>query len=239
MVAYSDGRSTTRDSAGFLDDYAYTAIACLDAYEATSDITYFRTAQKVTDQMIERFYDSGSGGFFDSQSPKQELGVLAAKRKPFQDSPMPAGNPVAASALTRLHAYTNESSYREKAEKTLELLAGVAARYGIFAASYGLAAAAISVPHIQIVIVGEDQVATELCTRALAARQIGKSVLKFTFSQTVESNLPPSLAVTIPNLPAVKQKRTSAIVCSGTACQPSVHTVEELDQLLREENPAA
>ena len=239
VVAYSDGRSTTRDSAGFLDDYAYTAIACLDAYEATSDITYFRTAQKVTDQMIERFYDSGSGGFFDSQSPKQELGVLAAKRKPFQDSPMPAGNPVAASALTRLHAYTNESSYREKAEKTLELLAGVAARYGIFAASYGLAAAAISVSHSQIVIVGEDETASQLHTRAVAVRQIGKAVLKLTFSQAVESNLPPSLAVTIPSLPAVKQKRTCAVVCSGMSCQPPVHSIEELGELLREENPAA
>ena len=239
VVAYSEAQTAIRATAGFLDDYACTAVACLDAYEATSDITYFRTAQKVTDQMIERFYDSGSGGFFDSQSPKQELGVLAAKRKPFQDSPMPAGNAVAASALTRLHAYTNESSYREKAEKTLELLAGVAARYGIFAASYGLAAAAISVSHSQIVIVGEDEAAAELYNRALPVRQIGKTVLKLTFSQAVESNLPPSLAVTIPNLSAVKQKRTCAIVCSVMSCQAPVHNIEDLDQLLREEKPAA
>jgi uncharacterized protein len=239
VVAYSEAEATTRDSAGFLDDYAYTAVACLDAYEASSDITYFRTAQKITDQMVNRFYDSGSGGFFDSQSPKQELGVLAAKRKPFQDSPTPAGNPVAAIALIRLRAYTNDPSYRERAHKTLELLAGVADRYGIFAATYGLAATAISAPHSQIVIVGEDETAAQLYARALSAKQVGKTVLKLTFSQAVEPNLPPSLAATIPGLPAVKQKRTSAIICSEMACQPPIHSIEELEQLLGEVTPAA
>jgi len=239
VVAYSDAHGETRNSAGFLDDYAYTALACLDAYEATSDITYFRSAKKIADEMVKRFYDTSSGGFFDSHSSKQELGVLAAKRKPFQDSPTPAGNPVAAIALIRLHAYTDDASYREKAEKTLELLAGVADRYGIFAATYGLAAAGISVPHSQILIVGEDEIATELYTRALRVRGIGKAVLKFTFSQAVESNLPSSLAASIPSLPAVKQMRTSAIVCSGVSCQAPVHTLTELEQLLREQKSAA
>lgn len=239
VVAYSDAQAATRESAGFLDDYAYTTVACLDAYEATSDITYFRIARKIADQMIERFYDASAGGFFDSQSSKQELGVLAARRKPFQDSPTPAGNSVAAIALIRLHAYTDDSSYRDKAEKTLQQLAGIAGRYGIFAASYGLAVAAASVPHSQIVIVGEDEVAAELYTRALAGRGIGRTVLKLTFSQAVESNLPPSLSVAIPSVQAVKQKRTSAVVCSGMVCQAPVHSIAELDQLLREEKPAA
>ena len=61
----------------------------------------------------------------------------------------------------------------------------------------------------------------------------------FTFSQAVEPNLPPSLAATIPGLPAVKQKRTSAIICSEMACQPPIHSIEELEQLLGEVTPAA
>ena len=44
-----------------LDDYAFTAIACLDAYEATSDISYFNFAKRITDVMIERFFDATSG----------------------------------------------------------------------------------------------------------------------------------------------------------------------------------
>src|SRR5215467_8037568 len=36
VVAYSDANVRSRVTTGFLDDYAFTAIACLDAYEATS-----------------------------------------------------------------------------------------------------------------------------------------------------------------------------------------------------------
>ena len=50
-----------------LDDYAFTALACLDAYEATSDLSYFKFAQAISDSMIARFFDPTSGGFFDSE----------------------------------------------------------------------------------------------------------------------------------------------------------------------------
>src|SRR5216684_1164274 len=142
VVAYSDPAVERRAVPGLLDDYAFTAVACLDAYEATAVLSYFKFAQRVTDKMLDRMFDPVSGGFFDAASPanggQKAIGVLGARRKPFQDSPTPAGNSVAAIALLRLHAYTNQAytnqaytnqaytnqqSYREKAEQTLELLA--------------------------------------------------------------------------------------------------------------------
>jgi hypothetical protein len=239
VIAYSEAEGSKRENSGFLDDYASTVIACLDAYETTSDISYFRIAKKIADQMIDRFHDSVRGGFFDSPSADAALGVLATKRKPFQDSPTPAGNPMAAIALIRLHAYTGDAGYRDKAQKTLELLAGAATQYGIFAATYGLAATTFAVSQSEIVVVGEDALADELYARANAFRQLGRSVFKLTFSQAVESNLPPSLAATVPHLPAVKQRKTSAIVCSGGSCKPPAHSVQQLEDLLREEKSAA
>src|SRR5205085_11081803 len=98
------------------------------------------------------------GGFFDTAQGEQGvLGALSAHRKPFQDSPTPAGNPTAAIALLRLHAYTNDTSYREKAEATLEVFAGVAEQFGIFAGTYGIAATLFSIPHTQVVVIGEDE----------------------------------------------------------------------------------
>ena len=41
VIAYSDPHAERRDIAGLLDDYAFTAVACLDAYEATGDLSYF------------------------------------------------------------------------------------------------------------------------------------------------------------------------------------------------------
>ena len=133
-----------REVAGLLDDYAFTALACLDAYEATADLSYFKFARAIADAMIARFFDATSGGFFDCEpaADGKSLGVLATRRKPLQDSPTPAGNPMAAIALLRLHHYTGDAAYRDKAEQTLETFAGVAEQFGIFAATYGIAVVA-------------------------------------------------------------------------------------------------
>jgi uncharacterized protein YyaL (SSP411 family) len=138
-----------------------------------------------------------------------------------------------------MHGYTDEAGYRDKAEQTLELLAGAAGQYGLFAATYGIAAVHFAAPHTQIVIVGEDEAAVQLYDEAVAASSFGRSVLKLNFSQAVEPNLPPSLAATIPQLPALKQRRTVAVVCSGGSCKPPAHSVELLKQLLSGKEPAA
>ncbi len=67
VVSYSDPKAEHREVAGLLDDYAFTVLACLDAYEATADLSYFKFAQAIADAMIARFYDATSGGFFDSE----------------------------------------------------------------------------------------------------------------------------------------------------------------------------
>ncbi|PYV69351.1 MAG: thioredoxin domain-containing protein, partial [Acidobacteria bacterium] len=239
VVAYSDAIAAKRDNHGFLDDYAFTAIACLDAYESTADLSYFRIARQITDQMIERFYDSVSGGFFDAQRTSQSLGVLGAPRKPFQDSPTPAGNPMAVIALLRMHAYTDEAAYRAKAEQTLELLAASAGQYGLFAATYGIAAQYFAAPYSQIVIVGEDETAEQLYTQAVTASLYGRSVLKLKFGQAVSQNLPPLLAATIPQLPSLRERKTVAVLCSDGTCQPPTHSAFELEQLLNAKKPAA
>ena len=232
VVAYSEITAAARLNIGFLDDYAFTAIACLDAYEATSDMTYFRKGEQIVQQMIKRFYDETGGGFFDSEPGKTSLGVLGTPRKAFQDSPTPAGNPMAAIALLRLHGYTEKPEYRDKAQKTLELLTGVAGQYGIFAATYGIAVTTFANPHEQIVIAGEDERAAELYSRASASPSFSRTVLKFTTSQIAPQNLPPTLADTIPNLPAVKERKSCAVVCSNGSCKPPAFTVDEFDRLL-------
>src|SRR5207248_2280852 len=145
-----------RDVRGVLDDYAFTANACLDAYESTSDLSYFNFARNIADHMVQYFFDSTSGGFFDTEQrgDKNSLGVLGTRRKPFQDSPTPAGNSAAAIVMSRLYSYTNQVTYRNCAEQTLEVLASLAGQYGLFAATYGLAAVQFAIPHVQVVIIG-------------------------------------------------------------------------------------
>jgi uncharacterized protein YyaL (SSP411 family) len=236
VIAYSDPKAEKRFVRGLLDDYAYTAIACLDAYEFTGDMSYFRFAQQIADEMIRRFADSTSGGFFDTEPSLEEklkLGALTARRKPYQDAPTPAGNPCAAIALFRLHTYTNDAKYRDKAEDTLEVFAGAAEQFGIYAGTYGIAATWLARPHTQVVVIGEDEEAEELLKAANAPFAVNLSVVHLTDSEAVAQNLPPALADTIPNLPALKERKSFAVVCTNFSCQPPIDNPEALTAALK------
>ncbi len=235
VIAYSDPKAEHREIPGMLDDYAFTVLACLDAYEVTSDLSYFKFAQGITDAMIARFFDSTSGGFFDSEPAVDgnHLGVLGTRRKPLQDSPTPAGNPMAAIALLRLHHYSGDQSYRDKAEETLETFAGVAEQFGIFAATYGIAVLHHLEAPVQVVIIGEDDTASQLYRQAVASFAFNKAVLHFSPNQAVAENLPPILARTIPNLPQLHAGKPFAVLCSGLACQPPITDAAELDSSLQ------
>jgi len=237
VLAYSDPDAGPRQIPGGLDDYAFTAAACLDAYEASADLSYFEFARRIVDTMLDLFFDQVSGGFFDTaRTPPgaKPLGVLATRRKPFQDSPTPAGNAVAAIVLLRLHAYTNDPSYQQKAEQTLQIVGGVAGQYGLFAATYAIAGLHFSQPHTQVVVVGNGEAIEPLYQQAVGPFSLTKAVLKLDFNEAVPQNLPPVLAQNIPQLPAVRERRTAAILCSGFACRPPVSEPEKLGLLLRE-----
>jgi len=48
----------------------------------------------------------------------------------------------------------------------------------------------------------------------------------------VAQNLPAALAETIPELPAIKEGKSVAVVCSGFSCQPPVMDPEQFRQSL-------
>jgi uncharacterized protein len=251
VIAYSDPKAERRETVGVLDDYAFSVIACLDAYEATADLSYFRFAREIADAMTSGFYDGVEGGFFDTQTieaqPSSEsssadsettsdrpnpLGILGTRRKPFQDSPTPAGNSTAAIALLRLHGYTNGPRYHKYAQRTLEVYSRVAGQHGIFAGTYGLAVSRFSEPRTQVVVIGKDQAAEALHQVAKRRASLNTSVLCLDAAHAVQQNLPPALADMIPHLPALGGGRSFAVVCSEFACQPPVFEADELTRIL-------
>ena len=245
VISYSDPKAALREVRGVLDDYAFTVAACLDAYEASSDLSYFKFAKRITDGMVEKFFDPVGGGFLDSEARTEEgaraLGVLSTRRKPFQDAPTPAGNSVAAIALLRMHGYTHDAGYRDKAEQTLEVFAGMAEQYGIFGSSYGIAAVHFSQPHTQVVVIGAGEQAERMRATASAGFSFNKAVIKLSPNEAVAQNLPPALAETIPGLPGIGGNAATAVVCSEFTCQPPVSEPEKLRELLRDtlRKPAA
>ena len=216
---------------GSLDDQVFGVLALLDAYEATLQPRYFRAAQRTMDVAIEKYGDAGGGGFFDRASDAPAMGGLEVRRKPFQDSPTPGANSLAVLALARLHAYTVDGRYHDWARKTLEAFAGVAPQYGLFAATYGLAATLFAEHPTQVVITGGngDAAAQKLEEAANNVFRLGKAVLRVTPEMSIE-NVPAALRQTLTHLP---REKALAIVCAGNACLPPISDAEELQRVLQ------
>src|SRR5579863_5954024 len=213
-----------------LDDQVFGVLALLDAYEATLDEKYFRAAQRTLDITIEKYGDIERGGFFDRSSDAPPMGGLDVRRKPFQDSPTPGANSIAAIALIRMHAFTNDAKYHQWAQKTLEAFAGIAPQYGMFAATYGLAATLFAHHPAQVVIVGpaNDATANSLDAAANSVFRFGKSVLRIA-PGVMPTSLPLALRETLPHLP---KDKALALVCSGNTCFPPTSDPDQLKALL-------
>jgi uncharacterized protein len=216
---------------GSLDDHVFAVAALLDAYETTLDRRYFEIAERAMLLAIERFGDPEGGGFFDRAKDAAPMGGLDVRRKPLQDSPTPGGNSVAAIVLDRLHGFTGEHLYREWAEKTLEAFVGLIPQYGLFAATYGLAALLHSRHPIEVVITGAsgDAQAATLEKAAHSVYRYGKAVLRITPETLSGAGLPAALRETIPHIDAFKPQ---AYVCVETTCFPPVSGPDELTALL-------
>ncbi len=232
VIAYgeSDGDATAEKIPGTLDDYAMTVHACIDGWIATGEMRFYHAASKLADAMIAKFFDRTGGAFFDTASPADgciPLGALTARRKPLQDSPTPAGNPTAASALLRLEELSGRKEYHEIAEDTLESFAGIVEHFGLYAGSYGLALERLLADPTQIVVVGGPD-ADKFEVLAIALYAVNKTVIRLRPDQLFAGELPEALAETVLRAPRPDGVAAWALICHGRTCMPPITDVGSL-----------
>ena len=229
VMAYPEGGQPGETAPGTLDDYAFTIHACIDGWMASGEMKYYRAAVKIADALIARFHDRAAGAFLDSAVGGEgiRLGALAARRKPLQDAPTPAGNPTAASALLRLGQLSGKAEYREVAEDTLASFAGVAAHLGLHAGSYGLALLRLLGEAVQVVVVGSGEDAIVMQSTAEAGFSVNKTVIRVDPERLVADGLPEALAETLLNVP--KRDGAWALVCKGHTCLPPIIDIGALN----------
>ena len=122
-------------------------IRCLtDAYQSTSDRKYLNYAESIARFMVNKLWND-AGGFYDRPKNAEALGALKTLNTPLDE------NSSAADAFLRLHYLTGKEEYLETAKRTLEHFGSTYQRYGIIAATYGLAVELYLRP-MQIHIVG-------------------------------------------------------------------------------------
>ncbi len=239
VIAYGDvkseGAQQPDKAPGTLDDYAFTVHACIDAWFATGEMSYYHAAAKLADAMVARFYDRQAGAFFDAAQPADgtaPLGALSARRKPLQDSPTPAGNPTAASALLRLEALSGRPEYREIAEDTLASFAGIVEHFGLYAGSYGLALERLLLDPLQVVVIGSGPQAERLEGRAIARFAVNKTVMRIAPDQLVAGGIPEALGEILLEAPKPAAAEAWAIICHGHTCLLPITDAEALEGAL-------
>ncbi len=108
----------------YLEDYSYLLDALVSLYEATFSPRWLEAAIDLSRVMVEQFWDEAQGGFFYTGRDHE---ALIARTKDPQDSSVPSGNGMAATALVRLAKLTGRKDLLEKAEATFRLFRGIMA----------------------------------------------------------------------------------------------------------------
>jgi uncharacterized protein YyaL (SSP411 family) len=237
VIAYGDGHRPADEGRvrGTLDDYAFTVHAAIDAWLATGHINFYRVAVKLADGMIELFYDRTAGAFNDAamaEDGKPALGVMSTRRKPLQDSPTPAGNPTAASALLRLEALSGRKEYRDIAQDTLGSFAGIVEHFGLYAGSYGLALERLLLDPVQVIVVGSGPEASRFEATAVARFAVNKTVMRIAPNVLARERLPEALEEVLPHVPQPEGAAAWALVCTGRTCLPPITDLEKLLEAL-------
>ena len=119
-------RNNTVKYDGFLEDYAYFADGLLALYRATGETRWLRAAEKIADEMVERFWDEEDGGFFYTEGAGEDL---IARSKNGQDSALPSANGVAVSCLLELARETGRRDFLDRAERSLHTFGGSMAQF--------------------------------------------------------------------------------------------------------------
>lgn len=101
---------------GLLDDYAALANALIALHEAAGGGVWLDEAAGLADQILARFADPESGGFFLAEADRP--GLLVRKRD-MLDSATPSGGGLATAALLRLGILSGREDYRNAAQRAL------------------------------------------------------------------------------------------------------------------------
>jgi uncharacterized protein YyaL (SSP411 family) len=204
---------------GFCDDYAAVAVGLFALYQSTGNESWYRSALRLTDDMIRLFADADGGAFFAVGADQADL---IARPKNLMDNPTPSDNSLAAEALAIRAAYTGEPDLETR-------FLGIAQASGMLAAKHPTAVGhllslLVVNPLRQVAIVrGDDGAADELTSEYHSAFRPGHVLA---IGAAGESTIP-----LLDQRTAIDGAAT-AYVCEGFVCQlPTTDPAEFKRQL--------
>lgn len=106
----------------YLDDYAFLIAGLIELYEASGEVNWLSQAIAL-DKVLEAHYeDKKHGGYFMTSDDHEKL---LAREKPAYDGAEPSGNSIQVMNLLKLHAFTTNDTYRQRAVATFKSFAHI------------------------------------------------------------------------------------------------------------------
>jgi uncharacterized protein YyaL (SSP411 family) len=203
---------------GFLDDYAFFALAMLDLYETSFDPADLAFAVRLAERAIALFEDTETGAFF-STAAYEGASELVLRLKDDYDGAEPSGNSAMAMLLLRLARMTGRDALRRAADRTLEVFASrlqsAAAAIPQMMAAYSFA---IARP-MEIVLAGQrDDASMQSMLAAIRRHFLPNAVLM--------------MAGDAPHPMPPLDGQATVYVCENYACQLPTTDVATLEQQL-------
>ena len=212
----------------FLDDYAFTAMALLDLYEATFDVKWLIEAKALTEQMIELFADMHNGGFFLTGNDGEKL---IARTKPGTDGVIPSGNSVAALVLLKLGRFTMDEHFTEQGGKVLEAFSQQLQRAPAYSSAMLRALGFRLGPAQEIIIAGDaDKPDVKKMLKLVHGTFLSNAVVLLHEPEKADSTLY-NIVPFIKNQTAAGDKAT-AYVCENYACKEPINNIDEFEKLI-------
>ncbi|MGB5106355.1 MAG: thioredoxin domain-containing protein [Candidatus Zixiibacteriota bacterium] len=216
---------------GFITDYAFLLNGLVDLYESDFDIAWLEWANYLALEMLEKFSDKQSGGFFMTIADQDDLLV---RQKDSYDGAIPSGSSVAAMALLRLGLLLDNREFRSAAEKTIALLAANANKVPM--AYMNLLNAADFMLHQprEIAVVGKpNDPATKELIREIYSTYLPNRVIALLIPAKLEASTAANL------IPLLRERamidgKPAAYVCENFTCRLPVTSSSALAAQLRQ-----
>jgi len=207
-----------------LDDYAFYVQGLLMLYEADFNpqwLTWARETQKIQDELL---WDEQGGYFFTSSDDP----TLIRRSKDYHDGAKPNSNGVSALNLLKLHDYTFEASYLEKAKKTLFSAASELAQY-----PEGFGQMQIALDYYldrskEIAVIGHpEDPQTKKILAYLRETFLPNKVIAFSTPQEARQ-------IPLTDKKTMQKGKTTVYVCENNICQWPTHDLEVVQKQVSE-----
>ena len=203
---------------GYLDDYANMLQGLLSLLAARWRDADLMFATFLGDELLSRFHDRESGGFYFTAHDHERL---IHRPKPTADDALPPGNGAAACALAALGHLTGEHRYLEAADHTLAWARGFVEQHPAGHCSLLTALESAVYPPELLIVRGPAADLEPWLGAARAGYHPSRAVYAIPYDCTLVPNYLPRL------VSAETRARVSAFFCSGLTCSTPITDFEE------------